>query len=41
MLNLAVILRESATSRPEAPALLHDAGTILSGTGKVLKRDLV
>ncbi|GID32344.1 long-chain-fatty-acid--CoA ligase [Paractinoplanes brasiliensis] len=31
MLNLAVILRESATSRPKAPALLHDGGTITYG----------
>ncbi|MCM4084829.1 long-chain-fatty-acid--CoA ligase [Paractinoplanes hotanensis] len=28
MLNLAVILRESAACRPEAPALLHDGGTM-------------
>ena len=28
MLNLAVILRESATARPDAPALLHEGGTV-------------
>jgi long-chain acyl-CoA synthetase len=28
MLNLAVILRESATARPGAPAILHDGATI-------------
>src|SRR4051812_48127741 len=28
MLNLAVILRESAAARPDAPALLHDGGTV-------------
>ncbi|MEV4346483.1 long-chain fatty acid--CoA ligase [Actinoplanes sp. NPDC049596] len=28
MLNLAVILRESAQSRPRAPAVMHDGGTI-------------
>ncbi|SNY59101.1 long-chain-fatty-acid--CoA ligase [Paractinoplanes atraurantiacus] len=28
MLNLAVILRESAESRPDAPAVMHDGGTI-------------
>jgi len=28
MLNLAVILRESAAARPDAPALLHDGGVV-------------
>ncbi|MEV0895367.1 long-chain fatty acid--CoA ligase [Actinoplanes sp. NPDC049802] len=28
MLNLAVILRESATARPGAPAIMHDGGTV-------------
>ncbi|GAA0504688.1 long-chain-fatty-acid--CoA ligase [Paractinoplanes deccanensis] len=28
MLNLAVILRESAARRPDAPAVMHDGGTI-------------
>jgi long-chain acyl-CoA synthetase len=28
MLNLAAILRESAAARPNAPALMHDGGTI-------------
>ena len=28
MLNLAVILRESAAARPDAPAVLHDGGVV-------------
>ncbi|GAA4607435.1 non-ribosomal peptide synthetase component E (peptide arylation enzyme) [Actinoplanes octamycinicus] len=31
MLNLAVILRESATARPGAPAILSDQGVITYG----------